>query len=40
MNELTSWTNEPGERFSRALNELSLRAPIEFCQASRVCITY
>jgi hypothetical protein len=29
---LTSRTNEPGERSSRSLNELSSRAPIEFCQ--------
>jgi hypothetical protein len=31
MNELTSQTNEPGERSGRALNELSSRALIEFC---------
>jgi hypothetical protein len=40
MNKLTSQTNEPGERSGQALNELSSRAPIEFCRANRVCITH
>jgi hypothetical protein len=40
MNELMSQTNELDEQFGRTLNKLNLWAPIEFCQASRVCITY
>jgi len=31
MNELMSRANERSERLGRALNEQSLRAPIEFC---------